>query len=151
VKVDCVPSSKSHIHFHSLRSFIQRIYPGPRLLVFFLNKLIFYGEELLAPCPTPKLEDRPLLAVLRTRHAVVTRDPPHLEENLTYQSVIFIFATMRISNLTGFSTLLLYICSKFMFFILCRFCISCLQPFIPHLYLFYCFPIIVTFTLFFQT
>jgi hypothetical protein len=32
-------------------SFIQRIRPGPRLLVVFRNKLIFYGEELLAPRP----------------------------------------------------------------------------------------------------
>jgi len=56
----------------------------------------FYGEELLAPCPTPKLESHPLSAVrdclfnifvatlhiwgrssilkLRTRHAVVNGD-----------------------------------------------------------------------------
>jgi hypothetical protein len=33
------------------------------LLVVFRNKLIFYGEELLAPRPTPKLEDHPLSAV----------------------------------------------------------------------------------------
>jgi hypothetical protein len=55
--------SKSHIHFLSLRSFIQGIRPGLRLLVVFHNKLIFYGEELLAPCPTHKLEDHPLSAV----------------------------------------------------------------------------------------
>jgi hypothetical protein len=41
-------------------SFIQGIRPGPRLLVVLRNKLIFYGEELLAPRPTPKLEDHPL-------------------------------------------------------------------------------------------
>jgi hypothetical protein len=29
----------------------------------FRNKLIFYGEELLAPRPAPKLEDHPLPAV----------------------------------------------------------------------------------------
>jgi len=56
--------------------------------------ICFYGEELLAPCPTPKLEDHPVSATrdcvfnifavalhigscsslrnLRTRHAVVT-------------------------------------------------------------------------------
>jgi hypothetical protein len=39
---------------------MQRICPGLRLLVIFHNKLIFYGEELLAPCPTPKLEDHTL-------------------------------------------------------------------------------------------
>jgi hypothetical protein len=79
-----------------------------RLLVNFRNKIIFYGEELLAPRPTPKLEDHLLSAVhdclfnifaatlhiwrlfppyleavpsirnLRMRHAVVTRDPPNM-------------------------------------------------------------------------
>jgi hypothetical protein len=29
----------------------------------FRNKLIFYGEELLDPRPTPKLEDHPLWVV----------------------------------------------------------------------------------------
>jgi len=60
----------------------------------FCNMIRFYGEELLAPRPTPQLEDHPSLAVggclfnifaasfhiegrsyiryLRTRHAVVT-------------------------------------------------------------------------------
>jgi hypothetical protein len=51
------------IHFLSLRSFIQGIHPGPRLFEDFRNKLIFYGEELLAPRQTPKLGDHPLLAV----------------------------------------------------------------------------------------
>jgi hypothetical protein len=91
--------TKSHVHF-LLRSFIPGIRPGPRLLVYFCNMLLLYGEELLAPRPTPKLEDHPLSAVLdwfnifaaaikleafssirnlRTRHAVVTRDPPNME------------------------------------------------------------------------
>jgi hypothetical protein len=52
------PSTKSHIHFLSLRSFIQGIRPGPRFLVNFRN-----GEELLAPCPTPKPEDHHLSTV----------------------------------------------------------------------------------------
>jgi hypothetical protein len=42
---------------------IQGIRPGLRLLVIIHNKLIFYGEGLLAPRPTPKLEDDPLSAV----------------------------------------------------------------------------------------
>jgi hypothetical protein len=42
---------------------IQRIGPGPRLCWLFRNIIIFYGEELLAPRPTPKLEDHPLSAV----------------------------------------------------------------------------------------
>jgi hypothetical protein len=43
----------------SLRSFIQRIRPSPRLLVIFRNKLIFYGEELLDPRPTSKWRTTP--------------------------------------------------------------------------------------------
>jgi len=69
--------------------------PEPRFTVWiFYNRIRFYGEELLAPRPTPKLEDHPLSAVrdfsfnifaatlhiggrssicnLRTRHALVT-------------------------------------------------------------------------------
>jgi hypothetical protein len=62
----------------------------------FRNKLIFYGEELLAPRLSPKLEDHPFsvfqytrsyppyletvssIRNLRTRHAVVTRNPPNI-------------------------------------------------------------------------
>jgi len=74
------------------------ISPCPRLSVWiFRNNIRFYGEELSAPRATPKLEDHPLSAVrdclfnifaatlhigrrsstrdLKTRHAVVTRDP----------------------------------------------------------------------------
>jgi hypothetical protein len=91
-----IPGTKSHVHFLSFGSFIQGIRPGPRLLVVFCNKLIFYSEELLAPRPTPKLEDHPVgcprlliqqirsypqklegvssICNLRMRHAVVTRD-----------------------------------------------------------------------------
>jgi len=42
----------------------QRISSGQRLSVWtFLNKIRFYGEELLASRPNPKLEDHPLSAV----------------------------------------------------------------------------------------
>ena len=77
-----------------LRSY-QSISPGPRVSVWILrNTIRFYGEELLARRPTPKLENHPLSAVrdclfniyaatlhiggrsstrnLRTRHAAVT-------------------------------------------------------------------------------
>jgi hypothetical protein len=72
-------------------------------IVVFRNKFIFYGVELLAPRPTPKLEDHTLSAVrdclfnifaatlqnwressirnLRTRHAVVTRYPPTIQNH----------------------------------------------------------------------
>jgi hypothetical protein len=71
----------------------------PRLLVNFRNNFIFYGEELLAPRPTPSARGPPLVGCsrlliqyirsyppyleavpsirnLRTRNAVATRDPP---------------------------------------------------------------------------
>jgi hypothetical protein len=41
----------------------QRISLGPRLCIVFRNMVIIYGEELLAPRSTPKLEDHPLSAV----------------------------------------------------------------------------------------
>jgi hypothetical protein len=60
--------------------------------------LFFYSEELLAPCPTPKLYNHPMSFVCgcllnvfaatlhswrlnpRVLHAVVTRDPPNMEK-----------------------------------------------------------------------
>jgi hypothetical protein len=58
---------KVHHHVHKgpprVPIIIQRISPCPRLLVNFRNKIIFYGEDLLAPRPTPKLEDHPLSAI----------------------------------------------------------------------------------------
>jgi hypothetical protein len=97
-----MPSKKSHFHFLSPRSFIKIIRPDPKPFVTFRNKLNFYGEELLAPRPTPKLEDHHLSAVrdclfniftvtslylqavasirnLRTRHAVLIRDPHNMD------------------------------------------------------------------------
>jgi hypothetical protein len=38
----------------------KKIRPGTRLIDLFRNMLAFYGEGLLAPRPTPKLEDHPL-------------------------------------------------------------------------------------------
>jgi hypothetical protein len=82
-----------HIPFPLLRSY-QRIIPTSRQQFIFPNMKRFYGEELLAPRPTPKLEDHHMSAVrdclfnifaatlhiggcsfiryLRTCHAVVT-------------------------------------------------------------------------------
>jgi hypothetical protein len=52
-----------HVPF-SLVSFHQIISPGPMLTVrMFRNRIRFYGEELLAPRPTPNLEDHPLSVV----------------------------------------------------------------------------------------
>jgi hypothetical protein len=58
-----IPRSKSQVHFTSFRSIIKIISPCARLLVNFCNKIIFYGEELLASRPTPKLGYHPLSAV----------------------------------------------------------------------------------------
>ena len=78
----------------------QIISPGSRLyLLVSLNMIRFYGEELLAPRPIPKLEEYPLSAVryclfnlfaatlhiggrssiryLKTRHTVVTGTHKH--------------------------------------------------------------------------
>jgi hypothetical protein len=46
------------IHILSLGLFIQRICPGSRLSRNCCNRF-FYGEGLLSPLPTPKLEDHP--------------------------------------------------------------------------------------------
>jgi hypothetical protein len=48
----------------SLASVIYpRIRPSPRPFVTFRSKFTFYGEELLAPSPTPKLDNHPLSGV----------------------------------------------------------------------------------------
>jgi hypothetical protein len=80
----------------------------------------FYGEELLAPCPTRKLENHPLSAVRdclfnvftatlhiwrpsppsatwRTRHVMVTRDPPDMES--TYYAINMTSALQTYINL----------------------------------------------------
>jgi hypothetical protein len=44
-------------------SLSKKISPGPRLCIVVRNMVIFYGEKLLAPHPTPKLEGHPLSAV----------------------------------------------------------------------------------------
>jgi hypothetical protein len=61
-----ISSSERHeiADYFSSRAFQFALeYATKRLLMNFRNKLIFYCEELLAPRPTPKLEDRPLSAV----------------------------------------------------------------------------------------
>jgi hypothetical protein len=57
-----------HYHIHKSPPSVpiltnQRIGPGPRLFCLFRNIKIVYGEESLAPRPTPELEDHPLSAV----------------------------------------------------------------------------------------
>ena len=90
-----VHTPTSHFLMFSLLRLHQSISSGPRFSPWlFRNMIRFYGEELLAPSPTPNLEDHPLSAVLdcffnifaatlhiggrfstrnlRTRHAMVT-------------------------------------------------------------------------------
>jgi hypothetical protein len=96
----------------SLKSIIQIISPCPRLLVSFRNKIIFYGEELLAPTPNPHavgplivgrprllieyirsyppyLEAVSSIRIMRTRHALVTRNPPNMELDGTWTLISF--------------------------------------------------------------
>jgi len=55
--------TKSHVPFPLLRPY-QNFSPDPGLSVWiFRNNIRFYGEELLTPRQTPKLEDYPLSAV----------------------------------------------------------------------------------------
>jgi hypothetical protein len=55
-----IPSSISQVHILLVRSFIQRVLPGPGLFRIFYNKLLFSSEGLLATHSTPKLEGHPL-------------------------------------------------------------------------------------------
>jgi hypothetical protein len=73
-----IPSTKSHIHFLSLRSFSQGIRPGPRLFEHIRNKLIFYGEEF-APRPTPQAGGPPLVGCPRLLIQYIRSYPPYLE------------------------------------------------------------------------
>jgi len=90
---------------------IQRISPGPEHLYPFRGKTSLYGEELLTPRPTPKLEVHPLSAVrdflfnifaatlhtagrssilnLRTRRAVVTGT--HLSGAVLIPALLLLF------------------------------------------------------------
>jgi hypothetical protein len=45
------------------------------ILVNFCNKIIFYGEELLASRPTPKLEDHPLSGEMRNAYRILVGKP----------------------------------------------------------------------------
>jgi hypothetical protein len=54
--------SASHLSVRDIPHAIHER-PGPRLCVVFRNMVIFYGEELLAPRATPKLEGHPLSAL----------------------------------------------------------------------------------------
>jgi hypothetical protein len=47
---------------------LQVIVSSPRPCIIFRNKVVCYGEELLAPRPTPNLEDDPLSA---TRNCLI--------------------------------------------------------------------------------
>ena len=104
----------------------QSVSPGPRLSLWtFCNKICFYSEELLAPLPTPKLEDHLLSAArdclfkifadtlliggrstirnLATRHPMVTGThlPRYVCENNINKQLcwrVLIFKTLREFN-----------------------------------------------------
>jgi hypothetical protein len=60
IQTSNIPCLKSHVLIPSLMLFVQGIRPSPRLIFMFRNRFIFYGEGLLLPRPTRKLEDHPL-------------------------------------------------------------------------------------------
>ena len=63
--------------FPSLWSY-QRISPGPRKMYPLRKKISFYSEELLAPCPTPKLEYHPC-RLSATSSSIYSQQPSILE------------------------------------------------------------------------
>jgi hypothetical protein len=63
-----LPCTKSHFAFPLLGSH-QTISPGPRHMYPFCNRTSFLGEELLAPCQNPELEDHSL-SVSETAYSI---------------------------------------------------------------------------------
>jgi len=47
--------------------------------VTFPKELFFYGQELLVPRPSPKLEDHPLIGCLRLLIQYICSYPPYLK------------------------------------------------------------------------
>ena len=70
-EVPYIPCTKSCVPFPLLRSY-KRINPGPWHMYVLRNKASFYGEELLAPCPTPKLQEHLLSAVCDCLFNIIT-------------------------------------------------------------------------------
>jgi hypothetical protein len=68
--------------------------------VNFRNKIIFYGEEFLAPRPTPKLEDHPLSAVrdLKLLQNVVLKNPIYTHLNGGVCVRLYIYSLLTISG-----------------------------------------------------
>jgi len=60
------------IHSMFTRAHHWSLHSIPRLHVIFCNKLVSYCEELLAPCPTPKLKDHPLSSVHNCLFSIFT-------------------------------------------------------------------------------
>jgi hypothetical protein len=81
-------NTKSHVHFLSLTSFIQRIHPSPKPFVTFRNKLLL-GWGFVRHMPNPQAGWRPIFSCrrvliqyirrLRTRHGLLTRDPCNMD------------------------------------------------------------------------
>jgi len=77
---------------------------GEASSVTFHNKLVFYGEELFAPCPTLKMEDRPFLTVcdcdcspnIFTATLHMSRPSPPSEDVLHLLNSLFIIIALLI-------------------------------------------------------
>jgi hypothetical protein len=66
---------KSHFHIPSLRSFVQKIHPVPRLFMTSGNKLVFLNKGFLVPTPKPQAGG-PLLVVFPRLHIQYIRSYP---------------------------------------------------------------------------
>ena len=77
-RILCKPNVH-HKCLHPVPILSQNISPGPRLSMWtFPNMIHFYGEELLVPRPTPKLEDHPISASA-TAYSIYSQLPSVLE------------------------------------------------------------------------
>jgi hypothetical protein len=74
-----IPSTKSHIHFLSLRSFMQGICPCPRLLTNSCNELIFLWWGLVSPTPNRQAGGPPLVGCLRLHIQYIRSYLPYLQ------------------------------------------------------------------------
>ena len=110
----CYMPRPSHSRFYhsnnklSLFRLHQNISPGPKLTVgMFRNRIRFYGEQLLAPRPSTKLEDRLLSAV---RVCLFN----------TFESTLHIGGRFSIRNLPWWQGPIychIYQCACFLFFV----------------------------------
>jgi hypothetical protein len=82
--VPYTPCTKSHDHFHYLRSFIKVIYPGPRLHVIFSNKLVFLGRGVVSTTPNHQSGGSPLFGCPQLLIQYIGSYRPYLDAVIPY-------------------------------------------------------------------